>query len=960
MAPSDLNARLQAALGDAYVVERELTGGGMSRLFLATERSLDRKVVVKLLPPELASEVSAARFKREMDLAAHLQHPHILPILGAGSADGLLYYLMPYVEGESLRHRLTDAGRLPIAQAVLILQEVADALAFAHERGIVHRDIKPENILLQAGHAVVTDFGIARALSGTSAGNLTGTGISIGTPGYMAPEQAVGDPTVDARADVYALGVVGYEMFTGRTPFDGPSVQAIVKAHLTEVPKPLATVAPGVPRRMADAIMRALAKAPDERFASAREFVQYCGTVAVVPAGRRPVSTGTVATAATAVVLLLGALLLRGRSTHAMDPNVVAVAPFDILAPELSLWHDGMVDVLSRNLDGMGPLRTISPSVVIKGFHGRADAASAVALGRRTDARYVVIGRLEQVGTDSVRAVVNVVDVTRGRAGQDVELREAESSMDRLGDSLAVRLVRNLPATAGLANLRLSSLGTRSLPALKAFLRAESFFRRSEWDSAAAYYGNAIAQDSGFAIAWAGLGLTSGWSTNIANANTAASQLRAGALNHGLGRRDSILVLVDSLIVAAQITLPSPAAWNHLRRLYATIDSGVRLYPRDPVAWYAYGDVRFHFPRAPGIWSSDRDALADFDSSLVLDSTASPVYTHPVELALELGDIARARRYLASAIAQVPTGPGRLRLDITRAFIGFDGGPRLPAILDTVDRLDVELASVPVRARADSVEVLARLGAEWLARPGYLMGSTAARMQRRMEELLGYRGHVRAAMAIPGAEDMPDFSSLMLLDAIPADSARAAMARRFAKLSSVSNEGDVVYWASIGDTARVRGVADSVRIVMSADSGLPPWLLRYFQMETQSLLALARGDSADALRQLDAVPDSLCIGCGGPINYVHARLLAAVGRDRDAYNLLSVRDEDMIASALVVPRTLELARVAERLGKAREAVDAYAFVVAAWDRADPELAQIVKEASAALRRLAGDRAHPGH
>src|SRR5437879_4306281 len=212
----DLLARLQAALGDTYRIEKELGGGGMSRLFLATEASLHRQVVIKLLPPEFTSEVSAARFRQEIELAAHLQHPNILPVLTAGARDDLLFYVMPFVSGESLRHRLTREGKLPVADAVRVLYEIADALAYAHAEGVIHRDIKPENILLLGAHAALTDFGVARALvESRSGGRLTATGLALGTPGYMSPEQAAGEWHIDARADLYALAVVGYEMLAG-------------------------------------------------------------------------------------------------------------------------------------------------------------------------------------------------------------------------------------------------------------------------------------------------------------------------------------------------------------------------------------------------------------------------------------------------------------------------------------------------------------------------------------------------------------------------------------------------------------------------------------------------------------------------------------------------------------------------------------------------------------------------
>src|SRR5436309_8442282 len=236
---TDLQARLRAALGDAYQVERELGGGGVGWVCVARGGSRGGAVGVKLLPPEFASEVSEARFKQEIELAAHLQHPNILPLLTAGAKGDLLFYVMPFVSGESLRHRLTREGKLPVADAVRIMHEMADALAYAHAEGVIHRDVKPENILLQGGHAVLTDFGVARALAESrSGGRLTDTGLALGTPGYMSPEQAAGERHVDARADVYALAVVGYEMLAGFPPFAGPTALAVIAAHLTKTPRP--------------------------------------------------------------------------------------------------------------------------------------------------------------------------------------------------------------------------------------------------------------------------------------------------------------------------------------------------------------------------------------------------------------------------------------------------------------------------------------------------------------------------------------------------------------------------------------------------------------------------------------------------------------------------------------------------------------------------------------------------
>ncbi|HWP36047.1 MAG TPA: serine/threonine-protein kinase, partial [Gemmatimonadales bacterium] len=229
---SDLQSRLQSAVGITYRVARELGGGGMSRVFLAEETELGRKVVIKVLPPEMSAGVNVDRFRREIQLAAKLQHPHIVQLLTAGAAGDLLYYVMPFIQGESLRARLAREGELPISEAARILREVVDALAYAHRHGVVHRDIKPDNVLLSEGHAVVTDFGVAKAVSeSTGAGSsLTSLGVALGTPAYMAPEQAVADPHVDHRADIYAVGVLAYEMLCGRLPFAASTPQGLLAA----------------------------------------------------------------------------------------------------------------------------------------------------------------------------------------------------------------------------------------------------------------------------------------------------------------------------------------------------------------------------------------------------------------------------------------------------------------------------------------------------------------------------------------------------------------------------------------------------------------------------------------------------------------------------------------------------------------------------------------------------------
>jgi len=289
--------RLQQALGSAYRIERELGGGAMSRVFLARDTELDRRIVVKVLPPELTHALSTDRFRREIQLSARLQHPHIVPVLTAARAGDLLYYTMPFVEGETLRARIARVGALPVPECVDILRDAVRALAYAHRRGVVHRDIKPDNILLSEDSALVADFGIARAvtrakpghaedddapvgaLSDAAASTLTQAGISLGTPGYMAPEQALGDPAIDHRADLYAIGVVAYEMLVGRHLFGERTPQQMMAAHAVEPPPSLAASAPDAPPALAALVMRCLQKDPAQRPQSADELLQLLQAV---------------------------------------------------------------------------------------------------------------------------------------------------------------------------------------------------------------------------------------------------------------------------------------------------------------------------------------------------------------------------------------------------------------------------------------------------------------------------------------------------------------------------------------------------------------------------------------------------------------------------------------------------------------------------------------------------------
>jgi serine/threonine-protein kinase len=298
---SDIPTRIAAALADRYHLERELGQGGMATVYLAEDLKHHRKVALKVLRPELAATLGPERFFREIEVAAKLQHPHILPLHDSGEAKGFLYYVMPFVDGQNLRGRLTRQGELPIHEAVKLLAEVADALAYAHAQGVVHRDIKPDNVLLSGRHALVTDFGVAKAVSeATGRQQLTTAGIAIGTPAYMAPEQASADPHIDHRVDIYALGAMGYELLVGRPPFTGNSSAEVLAAHVTQQPEPITARRPAVSAGLGAIIMKCLAKRPADRWQSADELVTQLEQYLTPSGGQTPAQTQPVAALSTA------------------------------------------------------------------------------------------------------------------------------------------------------------------------------------------------------------------------------------------------------------------------------------------------------------------------------------------------------------------------------------------------------------------------------------------------------------------------------------------------------------------------------------------------------------------------------------------------------------------------------------------------------------------------------------
>jgi serine/threonine-protein kinase len=461
---SSISERLLAALGGSYTIERELVGGGMAQVFVGEDHDLGRKVVIKILPPELAASVSAERFRREILTVARLQHPHIVPILKAGELDGIPYFVMPYVDGESLDITLRRRQTLGVRETVGILKDVARALAFAHERNVVHRDIKPGNVLLSSGSATVTDFGVSKALSsarrsGEKGSGLTNTGMSLGTILYMAPEQAAGDPEIDGRADIYSLGVTAYEMLSGAAPFANLNPREMLIARLTLPPMPLSRVRKDVPAGLERLIARCLAIDPADRPQTAAELVDALedpDTISgsFVRSGVATIRRGSRAArlALIGVLALIGAVAVSagiytrsrpstaaaatGVATTAPNLGVIAVLPFVNLGVDSTNAYlaTGVTNAVAGKLMKTRGLRVLAPGRP-RSVKRRSDTASTASVA----AHLVLEGTVERVGNRlrvTARLSSTEDDVMQWADVYDRDIKDIFAVEDEIADAI--------------------------------------------------------------------------------------------------------------------------------------------------------------------------------------------------------------------------------------------------------------------------------------------------------------------------------------------------------------------------------------------------------------------------------------------------------------------------------------------------------------------------------------------
>ncbi len=673
---TDELARFQTAVSDRYTVERELGAGGMATVYLAEDVKHHRKVAIKVLREDLAASIGATRFLREIEIAAQLQHPNILPLLDSGNSDGFLFYVMPYVTGQSLRERLAREGELPVHDATRLLAEVVDALSNAHEHGVVHRDIKPDNVMLSGRHALVADFGVAKAVTDAAGGGTGATtlGMAVGTPAYMSPEQASADPTIDQRSDIYSVGVMAYEMLTGRLPFVGATAQQVVAAHVTQAPDPLSRHRPGLPPALESAIMRCLAKRPSDRWQTATELHAALEPFATPSTGVTPTDTAAHIRKRliSSQMLVTGIVFLAVAAASAWfafrprtpgsgaAPSSIAVIPFENLSSDTSMVYfaDGMADEMANALSSVPGLRVMARTSAAA-FEGKR--ATPQEIGKALNVDVVLMGSVRRNG-DRLLVSAHVDRTSDGSQMFAQRYDTAYTNVFQVEEGLARGVANKLQATLAPAAKRdVHALrGTDDVAAYDLYLKGEYLFALRGGENlnrSIQYFDQAIARDPNFARAHAGRAMAysilPGWTQvdNTALQKAEKSARRAIELDPTLveghlGLANTLSALARSSeaeqqFVAALAMDPGNATGHQWRggnlNLQAREDDAIRegraATKLDPLSAVAFSDFEYTLMCAHR-WA---DAIAAFHQVIAIDPAINSAYLNAGVAYAEMG-----------------------------------------------------------------------------------------------------------------------------------------------------------------------------------------------------------------------------------------------------------------------------------------------------------------------------------
>lgn len=941
----DLAARLQSAVGDAYSIVEELPPSGTSRFFLATERQSSRYIVVRVIPAD-TSEAAVAHFRKAMGVVANLSHPFLLPMLAAGNAPGMLFYLVPRIPGETLRQRLDREFRTSVPEATRIITEIAEALHFAHRQGVVHGGIRPDLVILAADSAKLAGVGIANAIRPAQRGAAAPDG---GAGGYLAPEQLREGAVADQRSDVYSLGILAYETLAGDAPYKSDA-HAQAGGPLVAEPLRLAAVRRDVSRPLSDVVARAMSRDPAQRYRDPREFGRALEGAARATSARTK-RLLLVSGLAAAVVAVLATVINVSRK-HGIDDDLVAVAPFTVPDADRGVWREGIVDILSANLDGAGALRAVPASVALRGWRGDAepDHASGAEFARRMGARHVVYGRVVPAGDGMVRASAFVVDAINGRTTMHIEFNEQTGHMDRVTDSLTLQVLRGFADKRIPRVVRISSFGSHSLPALASFLRGERFFRASAYDSARVAYRRALELDPQFVVAMSRLWRIvsrAGLTRDADFRESEAAGRRSAMINRGLAPLESIAVLRDSLVFV-MVDAPSQKA---LRRLKAVVDSATQLYPRVPEVWMIAAEERSGFLQHLG--TTNTNVLEASERAIALDSAFTPPYLTAFNSAWEAFGWESAMPYLEALLRHRPQSVEARGLTLLRRL--HDSPPasdhRLP-----VDRIPSDVITIAMSYATmvqDSTSTALRLARLRLRHPAPLESQERAIIgatllsHGKWREARSVGGVAAVAAELPLAPNFsPDSVERWTLAWVREAQAGVAPWRPHALLWRAAEMGRVDLLNAIA-----RGAQAVARTSASRES-------EYVVQLAGALVPLATAkDTSAALMELQIIGEELCfLGCY-PIRVGIARLLNTRGHVALAGSLLGGGDgafSGLRFWAMPLTRTfwrLERARAFEMSRQPERAVADYRSVLTVLRDADPELKSVTDTARAGLVRI---------
>jgi serine/threonine-protein kinase len=988
---TDVVARLGTALSGRYRIERELGAGGMARVYLAHDLKHNRPVAIKVLRPELAAALGADRFLREIETTASLQHPHIMPLFDSGvvSLDEgrathdarLLFYVMPYVDGESLRTRLARTGPLPLAEVTRYTGEVADALAKAHKAGVVHRDIKPENIYLADGHALVLDFGVAKAVAASQRDErtaLTTLGVSLGTPAYMAPEQVAADPNIDHRADLYALGLVAYEMLAGGSPYTATTPQQQMAAHIAQPPIPVALKRRDCPPALAALIERCLAKDPEERWQSADEIVHQLRDLSpAAPPTPARWSRRRVAAAAGLVLLAAAAAFALRQRAQALPSNasadVIAVLPFTVRGgPQVSYLGEGIVDLLSTSLDGAAGLRSVNAHALL-GFAGQDTAAMSLdrarAVADHFNAGLFVMGDVLEVG-GKLRLSASLFDrKDESRAQGEATVDGEPGDVLSLIDLLATRLAADRSAQGGARLTRTAAVTTASLPALKAYMAGEQAYRAGQYVAATNSFQDAVEADTGFALAFYRLGMAQ---ERMAWADDAR---RSAELAY---RHSDRLSAHDRRFLEALLATRRGRSGDAEQQFRAIIQS----WPDDAEAWYQLGELLFHgSPLQGGSMTNAREA---FSRALFLDPGDLGAIYHLLRIAAEAADKPAIDSLAARFYQLSPEGDRTLEMRAQQALATGD----LVAVDSAVSAfgrasdgaLAIALWSISVFAQSvPAAERLARILAE-PARPrdvraqGHVLLAYLALARGR---LAAARAELVTASTLRSAEGpLVDawFSALPFVPASAADLAavRTRLAQWDATDTTTESTQPSAFFsghngvrpllktfvlglldARRGDAAAATARMSSLESAGSAP-GAPPLALELAQ-GLRAQVALAKGEPDNALAALEALRIEgwyeltfVSPFYGGALErFTRARLLQAGSRHAEALAWYGSLGENSTPELVFLgPSLLAEARVLRAMGQSDEATQRYDTFLGLWRDSDAVFKPLVDSAKA--------------